>query len=231
MRSLLRAAHFFMVVPPLPRLMLHAFAVVTVMSAAALGLDARRAHGAAIPILTLQVFATSTGFAAHARRGHYDLLLTGGVGRLRTAVVQWLMAAAPGVASLGMLAAVEAAVVGTRATLASGTMAALLLVTTLPWAATVALPRFSGAIGWMLLVVVAGSLTVQGDAFDLTWSPASDPGWAAAVGFLVFPVGAAGADVAGDVDLVAPALACGIASMALAFRWIQRAPLALEAGQ
>jgi hypothetical protein len=231
MRSLLRTILFFIVVPPLPRLMLHAFAVITVISVAGLGLDPHRAPGAAIPILTLQVFATSTGFAAHARRGHYDLLLTGGVGRVRTAIVQWLMAAAPGVASVGVLAAAEAALAGTRTTLASGTMAALFLVTTLPWAATVALPRFSGAIGWILLVVVTRSLTAPGDGFHLAWSANSDPGWVAALGFLIFPVGAAGSDIGGKVLLLAQALVGGVVSMAIALRWIQQTPLALETGQ
>jgi hypothetical protein len=231
-KALVRAVRFFLVVPPLPRLMLYAFIGVTGVSAAAIALDPHRAKGAAVPLLALQVFATSTGFAAHARRGHYDLLLAGGIGRTRTAVVQWLLAAAPGVVCLGVLAAAEQAFAGTATTRASGTLAAALIVTTVPWAITVSLPRFSGAIGWLLLVVVVRSLETPGDWWHLAWRDAPDGGSMAAFSLLVFPVGAAGANL-GDAEpvLMGVAVASAFVSMALALRWIRRAPIALDTGQ
>jgi hypothetical protein len=222
---------FFLVVPPLPRLMFHSFAVVTALSAVALALDSRRAHAAAVPILTLQVFAVSTGFAAHARRGHYDLLLAGGIGRVRTALVQWMTAAIPGVTCWAILAALEAGLTGRSATAATGTLAALFLVSTLPWALTIALPRFSAAIGWMLAVVVIRSLALPDDTGLAVWSSPPDAGWQAAISFLIVPVIAAGSDVSDTPFLVAPGLVAGCVSMALALGWIARMPIALETGQ
>lgn len=231
MRALLRAMHFFTVVTPLPQLMLYSFAVATVLSSLALVIDGTRASVAAIPILTLQVFATATGFVAHARRGHYDVLLTGGIGRLRTASMQWLMAAVPGLMSWGVLAAVEWATTGTRYTLASGTWAALFITSTLPWALTVALPRFSGAIGWLLVSVMIVTLVAPASATPLIWSVRSPPGWVAAAGSLLFPLRLAGVEVAGDGLAVVPAVIVAATSMAVALAWVRRTPLPLEAGQ
>ena len=66
---------FFLVVPPMPLLMIGAFAVITVAIAAVVVLNPSRATGALTPILLLQLFACSSGFDVPARRGHYDLLL------------------------------------------------------------------------------------------------------------------------------------------------------------
>src|SRR5262245_42876425 len=113
MTALVRAVHFFSVVPPLPSLMVHSFVFVTIASAVSMALGTDRAATAIVPTLVLQVFATSTGFTAHARRGYYDVLLTEGVGRLRTALVHWLMSAAPGLVSWLIVAGAERMIVGT----------------------------------------------------------------------------------------------------------------------
>src|SRR5262245_60556402 len=152
MRALVRALKFFTVVPPLPRLMVYSFMFVTVASVLSMSLDVSRAPAVTIPVPVLQVFATSTGFTAHARRGYYDLLLTEGIGRLRTALTHWLMSSAPGFVSWLVLAIAERTIAGTSNALAAGSITALVAVSTIPWGTTVALPRFSGAIGWMLLV-------------------------------------------------------------------------------
>lgn len=227
--ALVRAIRFFSVVPPFPRLMLYAFAVTTSLSVAAIGIEPPRAASAALPILMLQLFATSTGFATHARRGHYDVLLTEGFGRLRTALVQWVIAAAPGIGSWLLLAVAELALAGTTRTLASGTLAALLMVSTLPWAVTVALPRFSGAIGWILLGVSTRAFPLV-DLLDTAWNPL-DPRWISTLRFFLFPARAAGINVVTDLALVIPALIAAGVSMGVALYWIHRAPLPLESGQ
>ena len=229
MGSLLRAVHFFRVVPPLPRLMLWSFAVLTSAAAVALVLDPHQASSVTLPVLALQVFATSTGFTMHARRGHYDLLLTEGLGRARMGFVQWGIAAAPGVASWCLIVVAELVIAGSHRSLQSGTVAALFLVSTVPWAVTVALPRFSGAIGWMLLGVMVRTLPTP-ETLDAPWH-SSDPRWVSTLRFLLFPSRAAGVDVANDLASVLPALIAAALSMALALLWLRRTTLPLESGQ
>ena len=90
-------ARFFLVVPPMPLLMVGAFLVATGVSAAVIVVEPSRASGALTPILLLQLFACSSGFDVPARRGHYDLLLTHGEARRRVIVAHWAASALPGV--------------------------------------------------------------------------------------------------------------------------------------
>jgi len=229
MTALVRAFKFFTVVPPLPRLMLYSFMFVTLTSTVSMSLDVSRAPTATIPILVLQVFATATGFTAHARRGYYDVLLTEGIGRLRTALTHWLMSAAPGLVSWIVLALAERTIAGTTNALANGSITALVAVSTIPWGTTVALPRFSGAIGWMLLVVMTATLAPHGVPFNSNDS-AFAPDVSSVLATLVFPVRLVGADVPNITVLAMPLTASAISMMA-ALIWIARAPLPLEAAQ
>ena len=78
-----------------------------------------------------------------ARRGYYDLLLARGASPTRIATVQWLVAVAPGLCSLGVLAGLHASVDGgENPLLQPGTMIAVLMTSTIPWATTVAFLRF-----------------------------------------------------------------------------------------
>ncbi|HEX5107770.1 MAG TPA: hypothetical protein VFV95_04955 [Vicinamibacterales bacterium] len=229
MRALVRALQFFGVVPPLPSLMVYSFVFVTVAAIVSLSVDVHRAPTAIIPTLVLQVFATSTGFTAHARRGYYDVLLTEGVGRLRTALTHWLMSSAPGLVSWLIVAATERMIAGTTTAVAPGSITALVASSTIPWGTTVALPRFSGAIGWMLLCVMTITLAPRGMAFGSNESLTAT-GWPAAVEALVFPVRLVGGDV-GHVAVLALPLLASAASMMSALLWIARTPLPLEAAQ
>ena len=96
--------------------------------------------------------------------------------------------------------------------------AALLLVSTLPWAAGVRLPRFSGAIGWLLIAVTAQSLLPGAAVFD--WP---------ALRFLLIPVEAVAADPA--LSNLGPGLAVAATAMAAAVLWIAAADLPLDASQ
>jgi len=235
MREVGYVLRFFCVVPPVPRLMIGTFAVIAVIAGAAVVSDPGRAAGAVAPLLLLQLFAASSGFAVPARRGHYDLLLTRGCRRAWAAMAHWVVSIAPGVASWLAVAVVErVASNGSSATLvASGTWAAVFLVSTLPWAFTVALPRFSGAIGWLLVVVTATTMfsspvlddwTVGSTRIEaLVW-----PAWTV----LVNPVAAVGHPLGGPHLLaVTPALAVAVIAMVLACRWAARADVPLEAAQ
>ena len=226
---------FFHIVPPVPSLMTGTFAVLTLAAAIAIVGDLQAAVGALVPVLLLQVFAASSGFALPARRGHYDLLLTRANSRTSIALMHWASSIAPGITSWLTLAMLEFIVsAGTRTTLlASGTCAAVVLVSTLPWAMGVALPRFSAGIGWLLLVVTTATTFSKGVMGDWT-APSTRieelawPAWA----FLVYPMGAIGQHLARpQIMAVVPALTLAIIAMAIACRWIAQRDVPLEASQ
>jgi hypothetical protein len=198
-------------------------------------LDSRKASGAIVPVLLLQLFAASSGFAVPARRGHYDLLLTSGYRREWIALMHWWTSIAPGIATWLMLAAVEAvASRGLRTTLlTSGTCAAMTLVSTLPWALTTRLPRFSGGIGWLLLLATSTTVVSVAPAIPAT-TDSFDPAtlMRSAWSFLIYPPTFVGHPLSPEqVAAVAPALTLAVAAMVLACRWIVRASVPLEAAQ
>jgi hypothetical protein len=235
MREAWYLLRFFHVVPPVPAMMVGTFVVVTMAGGGAIVGDAANAAGAIVPVLILQTFASSSGFSLPARRGHYDLLFTRGSSRTLIALVHWATSVGPGLASWLMLSVVEiVASAGARTTLvASGTVAAVVLVSTLPWAITVSLPRFSGGIGWMLVVVTVAT-TFSGNVFaewtarstrieDLAW-----PAWA----FVIYPIAAVGASLdRAQLMAVTPALLLAIGAMVAACHWIAHRDIPLEAAQ
>ena len=235
MRDVWYLIRFFSVVPPVPAMMVGTFVVLTMAGAGAIVGDPPHAGGALVPVLILQTFASSSGFSLPARRGHYDLLFTRGSSRALIALVHWATSVSPGLASWLVLSVVEiTASAGTRATLAaSGTVAAVFLVSTLPWAITVGLPRFSGGIGWMLVVVTTGT-TFSTDVFavwavpstrieDLAW-----PAWA----FFIYPITTVGESLdRKQLMAVTPALLLAVSAMVGACRWIAHRDVPLEAAQ
>jgi hypothetical protein len=223
MRRVIELLYFFRVVPPISRLMRATFATLTVVGGAQITLGTSEAPAVILPVLVLQAFSAATGFAAPARRGYFDLLLARGESRVRIAVAQWLTGIAPGVGSWAALAALQGVEHGTGGNplLAAGTLVALLMASTIPWAITVGLPRFSGAIGWLLLVCVGG---------------ATEPVWPQAVREVIFPlevVGKAlpGQMVASDAIALAIGVVVSVAALVLALAWVHRSDIPLEASQ
>lgn len=155
MRGTAFLIRFFCVVPPVPPLMHGAFAASAVAAAVALGLQATDPYGALAPVFLLQALAASSGFAVPARRGHYDLLLTSGVSRLRIGIAHLAASILPGIVCWMVMTALEAITSGgfPGVSLASGTLAALVIVSALSWAATVPLPRLTGGMIWLLIFV------------------------------------------------------------------------------
>lgn len=235
MRDLWYLVRFFHIVPPVPSMMTGTFAVLTLASAIAIVGDAGAATGALVPVLLLQAFAASSGFTLPARRGHYDLLFTRGSTRTSIALVHWASSIATGIGSWLVLAVLEFVVsAGTHATLfASGSCAAVFLVSTLPWATSVALPRFSGGIGWLLLAVTLAttfSSPVLG-GWDATSTRIEDLAWPAC-SFFVYPVAAVGQHLTrAQLMAAVPALTLAISAMVLACRWIAERDVPLEAAQ
>jgi hypothetical protein len=212
---------FFRIMTTQPSLIVWTFVVLVLIGVVAVVRDPSRSVGAMAPMLLLQLFAASSGFEMPARRGHYDLLLTSGHRRVWMALVHWGTSVAPGVVAWLVLAAVERIASNGSETglLASGTVAAIGLVSTLPWAITVRLPRYSGGIGWLLVLAISTSV----------WP--STQLWAA-WRFLVYPVGVVGHELSiQEAAAAAPALVLALGSMAVACRWVSRASVPLEAAQ
>jgi hypothetical protein len=225
---------FFRVVPTQPMLIVWTFMVVIAVGSMAIVREPSRSGDLMRPVLLLQLFAASSGFEVPARRGHYDLLLTSGHRRIWVALVHWATSIAPGVLAWMLLAAVEITARRGADTnlLASGTCVAMGLVSTMPWAITVRLPRFSGGIGWLLVLTLSTSVLSPGRMTG--GSGPSDVGesiWSAWE-FLVDPAVFVGRELStGDGLIAAPALALALAAMVAACRWVSRASIPLEAAQ
>ena len=224
---------FFRIVPPVAPLLTLAMGATTMAAGVLVAVAPERAASAFTPILLGQGFASSSGFLLPARRGHYDLLLTSGQPRLAVAAVHWLMSILPGTVCWGLLALIEALTAGANASAmrSSGTIVALVVVSTLPWALTVRLPRFAGAIGWLLVLAVFLTVTTPGPP------PAfADPGGPAAIGaalmVLLYPPAVVGESLTGGELLIAiPALLAAAAAMTYAVIVIHRDDIPLEAAQ
>jgi hypothetical protein len=225
---------FFRVVPTQPTLIVWTFLVVVAVGLMVIARDPSRSVDMMAPVLLLQLFAASSGVEVPARRGHYDLLLTSGHRRVWVGPAHWATSIAPGVLAWLALAAVEAAATdGVNTSLrASGTCAAMALVSMMAWAITVRLPRFSGGIGWLLVLTLSTRVLSPGNMPD---HPATTdvgtwmwPMWE----FLVYPAVFVGREL--DVAqrlIAAPALLIALAAVVVACRWVSRASVPLEAAQ
>jgi hypothetical protein len=180
------------------------------------------------------VFAASSGFVVPARRGYYDILFTRVESRTRIILMHWAASVAPGAAGWLTLALVEMAVTANvhTATLSSGSLAAMWLVSSIPWAATVALPRFAGALGW--LVIFAASVLLLPASLNglLRVLRNPDPSPLSALAFLVDPAGLVGQHLAREQWMtVAPGMSLAALCVAGACVWLTRADIRLEAAQ
>ena len=228
MADCLLVLRFFLIVSPLPPMMVGTFIVVAVGASVVVVADVERTADALVPVLTLQLFAAASGFAGPARRGYYDMLLTSADRRLTIGAVHWLMSIAPGLLAWAWVAAVEAA--ARRAfpalSLAVGSAAAVTVVSTLAWACTVPLPRFAGAVGWLVTVVAAMSLWRLDRVFE------SGSALLMPVAALVNPGLLIGRPLdSGEAMAIAPVVALGIAGVGAACVWIARTDYPLEASQ
>jgi hypothetical protein len=217
MTDVLYVIRYFQVVPPIPRLLIGSFVALTFACCVLTALTDDPDGASVVPILVLQAFSASTGFAVSARRGYFDLLIARGLPRVRIALAQWLVALVPGLCSWAILASVYSlSHGGHNPLLQSGTAMAFLMASTIPWAANVGLPRFSGAIGWLLLVSLASAGGVI---------------WPDSVQEVIFPVAVVGGSVANRIGVLTVALLLSVAGMAVALVWVHRTDIRLEAAQ
>jgi hypothetical protein len=199
----------------------------------ALAIDPQRGMDVTVPVLLLQMFAVSSGFAVPARRGHFDLLLTGGVSRHAVAIVHWAMSVAPGVAVWLVLGCVEWALAGRpAAAFASGSIAAAIMISTLGWAMTVPLPRMTGGVMWLVafFIVIAAS---ENWREILLRAVDGGPGHLdVGVAFVLCPLLLVGTELdRPHILALLPGLGVAAIAMAAAIGWIVRTDISLEAAQ
>ena len=107
----------------------------------------------------------------------------------------------------------------------------LFCVSMLPWALSVPLPRFSGATGWLLALVMTVTLTPGGTGYGLWRTQRGEPWWWSAIAFLVFPGRLVGESVIAHGLAPLAVLTLVIAIMGGAFAWVWLSDLPLEMGQ
>jgi hypothetical protein len=230
----MRPIHFFRVVSLHSPYLLLGLAVVGILGIVTVALDHTKATHALTPVLLLQMFAVSSGFQVPARRGHFDLLLSGGSTRIRIAVTHWALSALPGCAVWIVVGVAELVVsegLHARAFL-SGSAAALLLVSAVAWALTVPLPRLSGGVVWVVTMVVAVTMTT-GWRDALVAAARGDGTWVSRPFlFLLFPFSLIGTRIElVDVPSLATVLVGALTLWAGAVWWIVRTDIPLEASQ
>ena len=144
---------FFLIVRPWHPLVAGGLGVVVAAAGALVAAGRVASADALAPVLLLQTLAASSGFAGPARRGHYDFLIAGGYKRAWIALAHWAVSAAPGIAGCVVLGIIEFAFRLQPGVLTTAGLSGVVLASTLPWAVTVPLPRLTGGLVWIVLVV------------------------------------------------------------------------------
>jgi hypothetical protein len=125
----------------------------------------------------LQLFACSTGFVRHATRGYYDPILLASPHRRRLGFAHFFVASAPGFGA--WIAAGAAQAIAARSPAVPAFRPAgwvgLLLVSSIPWAASIRGPRFVAGALWLTLTA---SLAISGKLLVPLALLHSQPGWA-----------------------------------------------------
>jgi hypothetical protein len=162
----------------------------------------------------LQLFACSTGFARHATRGHYDPILLAMPHRRRVAFAHFFVASAPGVGAWIAAGAAQAIAARSPAVPAfrPAGWAGLLLVSSIPWAASIRAPRFVAGALWLTLTA---SLAISGKLLVPLALLHSQPGWAGQHPIRALALGFAFPVVLPSLDWP-PAVLTGFASVAIA---------------
>jgi hypothetical protein len=234
--AMLYLARFFYVVPPMPLLMIGTFVVTIAVAGVIVVINPTQSAGVLTPILLLQTFACSSGFDVPARRGHYDLLLTHGGTRVGIAAAHWVASSLPGGLAWAIVAMIQAVILRGQARpylFDGGTIVAFVLVSTIPWAATIRLPRFSGAIGWLLVAAIMTSATPWMFSADVSSPVTGSTEWMQmATAVLVYPPLLVGRELAGaDRLIVLPALLLAIIAVLFGIWSVGRRDIPLEAAQ
>lgn len=173
MKRLTPLRYFAVVAPPSAPLV--AVLAILALGACVLeGVAAGSSDWVLASILLVQMFTCSSGFTRHASRGYYDPVLLGRENRRQIALAHFSIAAIPGFAAwivAGAAAAIASRTLSTPAFRAAG-WAALVLVSTVPWAANLRLAPFAAGSLWLLLTA---SLLLSGRLFRALAELHADP--------------------------------------------------------
>jgi hypothetical protein len=169
---------FLIVVSPPARVLAAVLAVLACGAVALESVDPGGSDWVLASIALVQLFASATGFHRYATRGYYDPILLASRRRARLAFAHFLVSVSPGLGA--WLATGAAQVLASRsfsvpAFRAPG-WAALLLVSAIPWAASLRISRFAVGSLWLLLT---GSLLASGALLVPLSALHAQPAWAA----------------------------------------------------
>jgi hypothetical protein len=123
--------------------------------------------------LFLQMFSAATGYRERLRRGHLDPVLAGCANRWRVAWSHWVASTGLGLLVwilLGLIALTTGT--GRPTPFTAPGIIVLVYVSTVVWATTLALPRYSGAVLWLALVFGLAS-TQYLQALRVTFNPSA----------------------------------------------------------
>jgi hypothetical protein len=176
--SRLSPLRFFAAVSPPARVLVAVLAVLASGAVALEVVDAGASDWVLASIVIVQIFASSTGFHRHATRGYYDPILLAEGSGVRLALAHFVVSVVPGVgawSATGIAQVIAARSLSVPAFRAPG-WAALLLISAIPWAASVRISRFAAGALWLL---VTASLLVSGVLLGPLSAIHSQPSWAA----------------------------------------------------
>jgi len=227
--TLLFLVAFFRAAPPVTRPIVLALWASAAVGSAAMAAGLVSGRTVLTPLLVLQIFAASSGFNPALRRGYYDLVLARGVPAPGLLAAHWAASIAPGIAIWLIVAVLEPLVSSAPpAALTSGSVVALALASSLPWALTTPLPRFAAAIGWLMLLVTSLAVVPSGQADLVMALRAPRASVLGTLAVVAYPMELIGMDaLALPAGTVSPGLVCGVLSVAaalLSHRWTH-APL------
>ena len=137
---------YFHVVSPHPRYVPMGLALVVVLGGWLLRANPADVGAPFVPLLFLQMFASSSEFNGPSSRGYFDALLVSGWSRPAVAASHWVATVLPGVTAWAALGLLELAMADPRQAIGfePRSLVALLLVSTSPWAITLPLPPLLG---------------------------------------------------------------------------------------
>jgi hypothetical protein len=103
----------------------------------------------------------------------------------------------------------------------------------MPWAVTVALPRFAGAVGWLVVLALLMTMRVPEGELRTAAVLGSVVGWVeAVVAATLYPSQMVGQQVTGSPGvLLVAASTIALLSMVVALAWIRDRDIPLEASQ
>ena len=225
---------FFLVAPLHSRYMLMGMTAVLLAGIVTLFIDPTKGANVLGPLALLQMLAASSGFVVSARRGHLDLLLTAGPGRMSIALTHLAFSVLPGMAVWWTLGIVEMLLARTArpSAFASGSVVAISAISAVAWALTVGLPRLSGGIAWLLgisvwIVAWSDGPAVMAAAADATTNPFMRAAVIALCPFVLL-----GRRLSPDeLVVVLPLVVAGSALSVAAISWIVSMDVPLESAQ